>query len=862
MPALRPFEQLDAGGVDSRSNPLNMPRNRALRCLNWAPKQAGFWELRWGYTSATMSTVSVSAIHSMFPYRTWDGHKYVLFMQGTTLNVLDTATGTVTTPPVRGAAVASSAKGMGYFAANRFHYGNGTDQKWFDATTWRTNGLPALTALQVQKVAVVEGVREFTAAQASSCTVTAASGGFFPADTLTGHLAYVAIFDTSNNEVGPATIFVGTARVKVTINQKITIASMPNLSGVNTNWVKLPALTFDGGNLAYFMYDTANGPSSMTRSGTTLTVTTESNHGWSNGDIVEIVSSVDTTYNGIYVITVTGLNSFTVTLQAAAGPASVASGGTIYHLLVAGNAVTSIDITEPFYAGSDGVNAPGIQANQNLGLAASTTPTSTSGYQFYAAIYNINGGQHVGNRIAIGPRAYQTAYRSNWRISGLPDLTGTDSEWGILIGRTGDGALVPYTVTDNALNWLFANPGQTSVIVSDPLIDGQHELPTRNGIIPSQCNMFAVAGDFVYAADTGSPFLRRSGDLSQATERGDTFVGRPEQSWAPDDINSFPTGEALTGIFEVDQEVLCGTLHDTAISVNLAGVEQWTGPWEVGIAGRRAGTKCGYHGFFFLSGDKQLITLNQGVPVVVSDEYELAELAQIGDQYLSTVELAYYRSAALGKDELRIEGQKSDGTPYTVIHDFKLIEVYSAPGSFYGQGFSSQFQGTLANSFTVSQVRDGNGRLQVYAGGTNGQIYQLYGGADDAGAQYTADLILLANGGPDRPNIPFIDFYGDSEITITVGRNLQTSLAPGAQWGFEPPSPDADVPTAVPGSEQDFLYRVNLIPPEVQRLYLRFQLTSHSGDGNLLLNSPPHLPLENYGRLYELIPSLGDMRDR
>src|SRR5207237_4921312 len=186
MPALQAFEQIDAGGVDSRSNPINMPRNRALRCLNWVPKQARYWELRWGYSTVTMSTVSVSAIHSIFPYRTWDGHKYVLFVQGTTLKTLDTATGTVTTPTVRGTAVASSTKGAGYFANNRFHYGNGTDQKWFDATTWRTNGLPALTFAQVQNVTVTEGVRELTSAQASSITLTAAAGGSFAADTLTG----------------------------------------------------------------------------------------------------------------------------------------------------------------------------------------------------------------------------------------------------------------------------------------------------------------------------------------------------------------------------------------------------------------------------------------------------------------------------------------------------------------------------------------------------------------------------------------------------------------------------------------------------------------------------------------------------
>src|SRR2546429_791747 len=201
MAELRPFEQIDSGGVDSRSNPINLPRNRALRCLNWVPKQAGFWELRWGYSTVSMSTVSASALTGLFPYRTLDGHKYVVFVQGTTLRTLDTATGTVTTPTVRGVAVASAAKGAGYFVNNRFHYGNGTDQKWFDATTWRTNGLPVLTTLQIANITVTEGVRELTIAEASTITLTAAAGGTFAADTLSGHLIYVAFFDTSVTEV-------------------------------------------------------------------------------------------------------------------------------------------------------------------------------------------------------------------------------------------------------------------------------------------------------------------------------------------------------------------------------------------------------------------------------------------------------------------------------------------------------------------------------------------------------------------------------------------------------------------------------------------------------------------------------------
>ncbi len=816
--------------------------------------QAGYWQLRWGYTSVTMSTVSASAITGMFPYRMWNGNKYVIFMQGTTLKVLNTGTGTVTTPSVLAPSLgfASAAKGNGYFANNRFHYGNGTDQNWFDGTSIRKNGLRALATLETAYVAITEGVREFTPAQASTVTLTAAAGGTFAADTLTGHLIYVAIFDTSarlsltSREIGPATIFVGPGRITVALNNKITVANLPNLSSVNTSWVKLIAGTADGSNTAWFFTNTSTATTGST-AGLSTTINSTA-HGLTTADVVMISGTGQ--FDDVWPVTVTGANTFTIPIRTLQ---NLVFTGTVARIVQAPNATTSVDVLA-------GTMDNTYQVNQNLGIPASTIGGVNAGYQFAASIYNPYTG-HIGNYSNIGTRFLQTAYRTNIHVSALPQLTATDSlEWTCLIGRTVDGGQVPYVVTDNAVNWATMVDVGT-YLLNQANIDGAHAMPTRNGIIPSQCNMFCVAGDFCYAADPNSPYLRRSGDLSQAIERGNTGLGRPEQSWAPNDIDTFPTGEACTGIFEIDQEVFMGTIHDCALSVNLAGIQQWTGPWEIGLAGPRAATKAGSNGFFWLTGDKQLATFSQGVPVICSDEYELAELSQIGNAYLGAVELNYYRNAAQNKDEIRIEGQLTNGTPYTVIHDFKLREVYVAPGSIYGQGYSSQFLGPLATAFTIAKIRDGNGMLQAYAGASNGQIYQLYSGSDDVGNQYTADLILLINGGPNRPNVPFVDYYGDQNIKITLGRNLSSSIAAGAQWGFSPPNSDANVSQAVPGAEQDFLYRIALVPPEVQRLYVRFQLTSHSVDGNLNWNSPIHVPLENYGRMYELIPAMGDERD-
>ncbi len=855
MPTLKAFEQIDAGGVDSRSNPINFPRNRALRCLNWCPKQGGWWEQRYGYATVSMSTVTASAISGMFPYRQWGGSRFTIFFQGTTFQTLNNATGVVTSPA--GGTLASSAKGNAYFAHNNFFYGNGTDQVTFDGSAVRPSGLRALLPAESNNVVVTEGVRELTAAQASTITLTAAAGGSFPADQFGGHLIYVAIFDTGAaiiasppggttplQEIGPATISVGTGRISLTLNQKITVANLPNLSSVNTNWVKLIAGTQDGGATAWFFTNT-----NTAISADTVANNVQSNaHGLSTGDVV-IIANNSLAFNGVWKVTVVDANNFTVP-NSAIGTGS--NTGTVSRIVQAGNAVTSVDILASTQDNS-------YQVNQNRGFAASTVGGSSAGYQLAVSIYNPNTG-HIGNYVTIGTRALQTAYRSNWHVTGLPQIRLSNAEWALLIGRTGDGAQIPYPVIDPTGTYFTPFSNVTWLLSQGDL--ATQPMPTRNGIIPSQCTMFAVAGDFCYAADPASPYLRRSGDLSQAVERGNTVLGRPEQSWAGDDLDTFPTGEACTGIFEIDQEILMGTLHDCALSVNLAGIQQWNGPWNVGIAGPRAGTKCGANGFYWVTGDKQLATFVQGVPVAVSDEYELAELSQIGDSFLSTVECVYYRNPAINKEELRIECQLQSGAPYTIVHDFKLREPYSAPGSIYGQGYSSQFLGPLGTVFTSTLVRDGNGKLQVWAGASNGQIYQLYTGADDVSNQFTGDLILLINGGPERPQVPFIDFYGDQNIKITVGRNFQTSLATGAQYGFDPPSADADLPQSVPGAEQDFLYRVWLNPPEVQRLYCRFQLTSHSADGSLALNSPPHIPLESYGRLYELVPAVDGERER
>lgn len=853
---LKKFESFEFGGVDSRSNPLNLPPNRFLRCLNWVPKEAGNLELRWGYSTVSVSTISATQIHTLIPYTLYNGTKYLIRFQGTTPYQVAIATGTVTSPTVRGAAFSSSARGSFYAFSNRIHYGNGTDQKWFDGTTWRDNGLRQLTSAEVANVVIGEGSRELTSSEASAITPAAAGGGTFSATSSSGILFYVSIFDVSANELGPATINVGSGRVTLTANQLVNFTGLPDLSTNNPNFVKLFSRTGDGTSSAYFCTNTSTTITSCTRSSTTLTVIA-TGHGLSTNDVV--VLSGTTNFDSVYVVTVVDANTFTATLVQAVGQNTTGAnttGGTCKRIIKVANATTTGTVSSPSQDSSILVN------DGNRGVAPSTTGLANPGYQLYLCIYNPAGGGHAGNRIILPVgRISSSNHRFNIRITGLPDLSGTDSEWSLLIGRTNDGAQIPYICADSNGNYFYTASGQTAITLTtqgalaQSLVNAGVELPTRNGVIPAACDKFAVVGDYIYAADSVSATIRRS--ASNASTKNSGYAGRPEQSWAPNDIETFPTNQVPTVIAEVDLELWAATRSHCAILSDLAGILAWRGPWRKGCCGPRAWARTD-HGFFWVSGDKELCTFVNGLPVAISDEYEAAELALIGSSNLSTVECTYYRNASKVKDEIRIEFIKADGTRHTTIHDFRLADQRSP----YGQGYGAELTGQLANQFTVftadSEIIDANGDRQIWAGATNGQIYQLYSGADDGGTQYTADAITLANLGPMRVNVPMFDYYGDVNSTISIGTTMKTDTSSTAEFAFTPlPSKMA------PDHENMYRWRVdNTAQAEIKsKCYLRFQLTSHSGDGNLNLNTIPHCPLESYGRIYEVIPALGQARN-
>jgi hypothetical protein len=872
---IKPFEIVDFGGTDSRSNPLNMPQNRALRMLNWCPKPDGHLELRWGYGAEVQSNVQPQAIHSLIPFQTWSGNKnYLIVGQANLLTIHDLRTSSDTAAVIRGTPLTpvELPPKWGYYPANnRIHLGNGIDQKFFDGTTFRDNGLRAPTAAEVSGIGITEGVREYTTAEASSITLTAAAGGTFPATTGSGRSFFSCFFDPTDNELGPATIAAGSGRVTLTLNQKVTYGTVPVSS--NLSWIHLFGFTEDGGSTAYFattginkpiasctktaVFTPGNPPSIPATTSYIVTVTCP-NHGLSSPDMIYQFGSG---FDGVYVIHTIDVNTYYFTLSVKPGgadlpipPPQIITGGTMFQLIWTHQGVTTVAITSPLTVSP--TNYPAVFTsktpllmNRDSGLPAVAAGLANSGYQFYIAIYNPTT-QHVGNRIAIGSRHVNTA-RVNIIISGLPDYSQIDSEWEVLIGRTGDGAQIPYVIADDADNFIAAASGQTQITISNQ-IDGNFEMPTRNGVIHPECTMFARVGTKSYAADPGSPTVRISGDESDDTTG--IFLGRPEQSWADNDIETFPTSAPVRGIAENDYELAVGTLRDTAILSDQNGQRVWKGPWNVGWAGPRAWCKASPYGFFWLTDRKELATFANGLPTPISDEYEAGTLAQISDSFLGDVELTYFRDPAKNKDEIRIEGKDSSGVPITVIHDFKLRDERSP----FGQGYLSQYQGPLGNPFTSVQARDSSNKLTIYAGDNAGFLYRLYQGADDVGNEYDADAIFLANAGPNRPDVPYIDFFGDSQIKVSVGRTLATTADT-----FEELSPGGDGPMSVPGEEDDALWRAHLLTPEIHsHVYLRFQLTSHSADGDLSLNNPPHLPLETYGRLYEIVPIMGDTRGK
>lgn len=125
--------------------------------------------------------------------------------------------------------------------------------------------------------------------------------------------------------------------------------------------------------------------SSITRSGSTATVTTSSNHGFSNGDLVKISGATQTEYNGGFYVTVVNSTRFTYTVSGA--PTTPATGTIRATLFRDTTAESGSNYVTPFLFACQKTNVvlvtdgdPTNDTNANANIRARTGVSSCKSY--------------------------------------------------------------------------------------------------------------------------------------------------------------------------------------------------------------------------------------------------------------------------------------------------------------------------------------------------------------------------------------------------------------------------------------------------------------------------------------------------
>lgn len=248
----RVAEVFEFGGTDGRSNPLLFPPGKALRKRNWISTQGGFLKLRLGFTQPTLSSVdTTSAIHSAISFERYDNTRYVLYGQGSTLKqMVIGAAGTVSTVST----LSNSNPISFYFANNLLFWSNGTDSGFTNGTTNRPIGIRAPQGTE-------------------SSSVTAAwnaATGSWATTSFSGYQLFMSYYNPNTGAVGNRAS-IGSRITVSTASGSVVVSVLPNLSAVNTEWVKIIGRTNDGGEVPYVLID-AN--SNYIQVGNTATVYT------------------------------------------------------------------------------------------------------------------------------------------------------------------------------------------------------------------------------------------------------------------------------------------------------------------------------------------------------------------------------------------------------------------------------------------------------------------------------------------------------------------------------------------------------------------------------------------------------------
>ena len=456
---LKQNETFPAGGVSSRDNPVAMPPNRYLMLKNFWPQTNGELRLRDGYSLYANGLQPDVPIHSIVgivgpgP----DYKRLIVFWQAKTPYLLDPETRSVSAPTVRGTAVQSGERFCYFQTDQKLYAFNGTDAKFFDGTVWRDVGLPKLTKDQADAVVVAQGLAAISESEAAAAAVASGSGGGWLRTDKYGEYVYLVMFDTSTNTSASSTLPLGGVRVKVTPGKKINITSMP--VPAKSDVVKIPLLTNDGGTTGFPVRDVTafDHPDSLTfASAGPTTVHAHCNnapHLLSTGDIIAFhVLKGDDTPPGPFSVDV--LDSLNFTFEANQKFVDAyASFHECFRLLKYSNASTSGSINQHQFILGGTISS--VLAKETAGLPGSTIGGVQPGYQFCMSIRN-KVTQHVGNRALIGERLNNSG-TSAVEISGYPDVSAVDDEWELLIGRTGDGAEIPYAVIDSDGNYITAD---------------------------------------------------------------------------------------------------------------------------------------------------------------------------------------------------------------------------------------------------------------------------------------------------------------------------------------------------------------------------------------------------------------------
>lgn len=479
------------------------------------------------------------------------------------------------------------------------------------------------------------------------------------------------------------------------------------------------------------------------------------------------------------------------------------------------------------------------------------------GTQLYAVIYNPVTG-HVGNVTPIGSRVVITAGQS-LAVAGLPNLSGENAEWVIGLGSSNDGGQVPYWLIDGSGNRVVVNSGLTFATLTSGTTDKLQELPTRNGV-PLPLNRFTKVGGVIWGARDGDNFLYHTEDETDSSNGN--FVGVTYESWAGNNLEAYPTGEKPLSVHAYRFEGWF--FSDNSLSVFSNFLKQqsanpWRGPWPVGCCGQRGFVETPY-GPFWLTLDKQLMSYDGSAPIPASEEYEAGLLGKIGDQYIGSTELAYLRDPEKQIDRLYILSKDKAGAPLVIIHDFKLKSGQSLLQPYgqspLGQGYEAQYAGMVPNTLAGSgytprqNVRDLNDRERLWTGAVDGHFYQLEDGNDDNGHTYSGDAIGLINNGNKNTLVAGFEWQGDINVKVTYSVQSRLTLP---DW-TEPPAQIVGDP-----DNYDNRHEVN-VGEEARWIGVRFQLDSHSADGNFDISDPPFVPIPQYGLINYVTAILGTPR--